>query len=999
MTARRLVFALALFTLAALATVGGVAAAAPINVYPARAEGFTASLNGEWSFKYTPALDAGADERFHAPDFDASAWKTIRVPSNWELQGFAEPHYALELKDGLGLYRRTFRVPAAWLGGRRVCLRFEGVAFGFEAWVNGVKVGASSASAYNPHTFDITDALQPDPNADNVLAVRVTTKPLGYEFDVNDDWALSGIYRDVTIFSVPATYVQDVATHTTLTPEGAADLHVTVNVSGPGVEVPGRLLAPGGETVREFELRQANGHYETVVRVARPLLWTAETPALYRLRLSLSAKGRPLQTIEERIGLREISIVEGVLRINGRPVKLRGVDHHDLAPDAGRAITEGEMRRDLQLMKQANINFVRTSHYPPNRRFIELCDELGFYVMDEVAIGFGEKHLEDPAYRENILARVGPTVTRDRDSPSVIVWSIGNENPITDVELEAGRRAKELDPTRPICYPKIGSYFAQTYQRIPEFVDIYAPHYPTNALLRDYARTLKRPTIFTEYAHALGLATDRIQEQWEIMQATPQFAGGAVWHFMDQGILRRSEKPVDLGKPTLYVWRDESHYYDTNGNDGTDGVVYSDRTPQTDFWEVRKVYSPVQILESVAAVRPGAQEIALTVENRHDFRALAGVKLAWSLRRNGTELRRGEVPLRAAARARETVRIPVNIPADAAGDVLTLDLRCLDEAGRQITERTVRLDLAGASRGAWLNDLPSAGEPGVSETEAEVKVTLPRWVMTVARQTGSLTISDRAGRVLVEGIYPHPGRKLTMAEARSARTAGTWHTSTLTKLDAPEIKVTRQGSTVLVEVRGRYPRPDAPEQSFVGGYEAKITPGGAVAVSYDYTPTNAKGTLTEAGLSVVLPPGLTEFRWIGQGPYSGYPGKDRLNEFGLFQLNREDLRFQGNRRGTELALLTTAAGAGVALACAAADVSVERDSERTLLSHNAVISGLGNKGVPPETTVDAAKTPRVAGSFTLVPLEEAWPSSLTRWFGKPSAAHEVFHPFYHSYDQ
>ncbi|HWW76862.1 MAG TPA: glycoside hydrolase family 2 TIM barrel-domain containing protein, partial [Pyrinomonadaceae bacterium] len=546
MPAGRFAFALALFTLAALATVRGVAAA-PINVYPARAEGFNASLNGEWLFKYTPALDAGTDEGFSAPAFDASAWKTIRVPSNWELQGFAEPHYALDLKDGLGLYRRTFRVPAAWLGGRRVCLRFEGVAFGFEAWVNGVKVGASTASAYNPHTFDITGALRPGANAENVLAVRVTTKPLGYEFDVNDDWALSGIYRDVTLFSVPETYVQDIATRTTLAADGAADLHVAVVVNGPGVEVRGRLLAPGVVTVREFELRQVNGRYEAVVRVARPLLWTAETPSLYRLRLSLSARGRPLQTIEERIGLREISIVDGVLLINGRPVKLRGVDHHDLAPDTGRAITEDEMRRDLQLMKQANVNFVRTSHYPPNRRFVELCDELGFYVMDEVAIGFGEKHLEDPAYRENILARVEPTVTRDRDSPSVIVWSIGNENPINDAELEAGRRAKELDPSRPICYPKIGSYFAQNYRRIPEFVDIYAPHYPTNAVLRDYARTLKRPTIFTEYAHALGLATDRIQEQWEIMQATPQFAGGAVWHFQDQGILRRGEKPVDPG--------------------------------------------------------------------------------------------------------------------------------------------------------------------------------------------------------------------------------------------------------------------------------------------------------------------------------------------------------------------------------------------------------------------------------------------------------------------
>ena len=987
--------ALALMTLAVLAPIGS--AAAPISVYPARAEGFTQSLNGAWSFKYIPALDAGADAGFHAPSFDVSAWKTIPVPANWELHGFAEPRYALELKDGLGLYRRTFRVPAAWRG-RRVCLRFEGVLFGFEAWVNGTKVGASRASAYNPSTFDITDALQSDPNADNVLAVQVTTKPLGYEFDVNDDWALSGIFRDVTLFSVPATHVQDVTTRTKLAADGAADLSVAVTVSQSAGEIRGKLLASGGETVREFELpRQANGRHEAVVRVAQPRLWTAETPALYRLQLTLSAGGKPLQTIEERIGLREISIVDGVLRLNGRPIKLRGVNRHDLNPEVGRAVTEEHMRRDLALMKQANINFVRTSHYPSHPRFIELCDELGFYVMCEVSIGKGEEHLEDPAYRENILARVEPTITRDKNRPSVIVWSIGNENPVTEVEQEAGRRAKQLDPSRPICYPKVGSYFSQNYQRIPEFVDIYAPHYPDNATLRDYARKLKRPTIVTEYAHALGLATDRVQEQWEILQATPQFAGGAIWHFMDQGILRRSPKPVDRSAPTTAVWLDTLRYYDTNRDDGADGIVYSDRTPQTDYWLVRKVYSPVQIAERSAVVQPGAQEIALTVENRHDFRALAGMKLAWSLQRNGAELQRGDVPLRAPARERETVRIAVNIPADAAGDVLALDVRCTDETGRQITERAVRLDLAEARRSAWLSSLPAAGKPSVTETE--VKITLRRWVVTVARPTGALTIRDRAGRVLVAGIYPHPGRKLTMAEERSAKSAGTWRTSTLTKLDAPEIKVTQQGSTVRLAVRGRYPRPEASEQAFVGGYQAEIAPSGAIAISYEYAPTNAKGRLSEAGLSVVLPSELTEFRWIGQGPHSGYPGKDRLNEFGLFHLNREDLRFQGNRRETELALLTTPGGAGVALATTEADVAVERAGEQTLLSHNAVISGLGNKFTPPETTVDAAKTQRIAGSFTLVPLEDAWPAALTRWFGKPVAAREVLRPFYHSYDQ
>lgn len=972
-----------------------------IKVWPARAEGFTQSLGGEWSFKYVPSLKAGDDADFYSPTFNVSAWKTIRVPSNWELQGFAEPGYDLKgLKDGLGLYRRMFRVPGVWRGDRRVILRFDGVAYGFETWVNGTKVGASSASAYNLHAFDITDALHRDAKADNVLAVQVTTKPFAYEFDVNDDWSLGGICRDVTLFSVPTTHAQDLTTRTKLTTDGAAELSVSVKVSQPGAEVGGRLFASDGETVCEFRLSpQTNGCFAAVVKVVQPQLWTAETPTLYRLQLLLSAKGQALQTIEERIGLREISIKDGVLLFNGHPFKIRGVNHHDLDWKDGRAITEEEMRRDLDLMKKGNINFIRTSHYAPNQRFLQFCDEMGFYVMDEVSIGKGEQHDNDPAYRDNILARVEATLARDKNHPSVIIWSIGNENPMTDLLLEAGRHAKKLDPTRPICFPMTPSVFRENYDKIPGFVDIYDEHYPGDVELRELAQKVRRPMVFSEYAHALGLAADRIQDQWERMQQTPQFAGGAIWHFQDQGILRASERPVDRGKSTPSVWLDKEHLYDVHGNDGCDGIVYPDRTPQADFWEVRKVYSPVQIFEIPAVVKPGTQEISFTVENRHDFRTLAGMKLAWSLQRNGVELQQGEFPLKAAAHEKETALIPVNIPRDAANDVLALNVRCFDEAELQITERVVRLDFFGTQHEGWLATLPATGKPDVTESETEIKIALPQWMLTVARTNGALSIKESDGRVLVAGIYPHPGRKFTMAEERASSKTHAWRASTLTQVKMPEVKVTQAGETVRLAVSGTYPGPGTNGQAFVGGYQLEITPSGAMNVSYDYAPTKAKGMLTEAGLSLVLPSEFTEFRWIGQGIYAGYPGKDQLNEFGLFHLNREDLRFQGNRRASELALLTTSTGAGVALVTKPADVAVQREGDHTLLSHNAVISGLGNKGEPPATEVKAEETDRIAGSFTVVPLGEKWPAPLIRWFGQPAAAKGILHPFYHSYDQ
>jgi hypothetical protein len=654
--------------------------------------------------------------------------------------------------------------------------------------------------------------------------------------------------------------------------------------------VRGKLLSPSGETLREFELpRGAEGRYASVVHVDSPQLWTAETPSLYRLQLTLSANGQPLQTLEERVGLREISIVDGVLKLNGRPIKLRGVDRHDEAPDVGRATRTANWQKDLQLMKQGNINFVRTSHSPPNEGFIAACDEAGIYVLCEVPLAHFQSSLKnDPAYRANVMARVEQTLGRDKNHPSVIAWSIGNENNVQDLLFEAGKHAKEVDPSRPICYP-------------------------------------------------------------------------------------------------------------THGTNGQDGILYADRTPQTDFWETRKVYAPVQFVETTAAVKPGPQEIALTVENRYDFRSLAGIKLAWTLERNGTAAEKGELPLRAPSHDRETLRIPLTIPTDTGADMLALNVRCLDEKGMAINERAVRLDLPGGPSDSWLTAAPAVAAK-VTQGPDDVRLDQGTWVLAVSRNTGAATITDKAGRVLVAGILPHAGRKLTDPERGRVKRLDMWPTSTLDKAEDVQVKVSQGPDGVKLEVSGRYPRPGAPEQSCIGGYVAEITTHGAMTIHYSYTPTAAKGSLAEAGLSVVVPR-ATEFRWIGQGPYCGYPGKDRLNDFGLFHLNRDDLRFQGNRRHTRVALLTTPTGAGVALLTEAADVAVERDDDQTLLSANALISGLGEKGRTPETLIDAAKTEKISGAFTLLPLQEAWPETLVRWFGKPAAAAEVYRPFYHSYDQ
>lgn len=969
--------------------------AQPVPLVP---EGATAAekLHGAWNFKYIAGAQIGADADFSNPAFSVADWKTLPVPSHWELHGFAEPKYG-GVNEGFGLYRRTFQVPKAWKG-QRIFLRFEGVLYGFEAWVNGRSIG-TWGSSYNPVSFDITDAV--NAVGDNILAVQVTTHNKGFDFDTNDCWGLSGIYRDVTLLAVPPTHLEDFTARTTLTGKNSAEVSLAV-VANDDAKVSARLFAPNGSQVGESAIPLGPDHRGSATfSVNKAQLWTAETPALYRLEIAVQVGKKTVQTVTAKIGLRQVTIENGVLTLNGKPIKLRGVDHHDIWPQEGRVATEELMRRDLALIQAANVNFIRTSHYPPHPRFLELCDELGIYVMDEVPFGFGDDHLKDPTYQDILYTRAEATIRRDKNHACVIVWSVGNENPNTPLTLATGQRVKELDPTRPMCFPQVGSYFERSYQELPEWVDIYAPHYPVVKTLQRYAAELKRPIIVTEYAHALGLATDRVQDEWEIMQASEHIAGGAVWMFQDQGILRTAAKPTDLATPSLYVWPDSTHYYDTSGNSGMDGIVYSDRTPQTDYWEVRKVYSPVQIKEQSLPIGPGEQTLLWHVENRYDFRSLKGLKLAWSLQRNGVEVKKGSVKLSAGPRSTQDVQVDVKLPKDVSHNFYTLALRCLDERGQALTERTLKLEEAAAKSRVTAELVATLARSSLklTETPEAFRVAHPQFTVALNRQTGAVTIADATGATLAEGGFPHVSRHFTEADNLRSRNNPIWNESFLRDPTSLAVEATQSDVGVSLHIRGRYVRPSAADQFLEGEQTLLITPTGAIEVSYEYLPQNATGSLLEAGLSFLVPSTATEFRWAGQGPFPGYPGKDRLNEFGLHHLNREDLNFQGNRRDVSVAMLTTPAGTGLLLASEPSDVAVENHAQGIVFSHNALLSGRGNKGVGPETSFRTEDVKHIAGKFILLPLSPAWPEAVSRWFGRPGQTVPVLRPFYRSFDQ
>lgn len=962
-------------------------------VSPAR-DGEMLLLNGMWRFKYVP--DAQPIVGFHRPDFNEAGWSEIRVPAHWEMEGFVEPRYAT-VDPGIGYYRRTVSVPAAWRG-KRVMLRFEGVLYGLRAWVNGRKVGEWDSS-FNPVTFDVSDALTWDGQPQRV-AVEVSTRSMAWEFDTMDCWGLSGIFRDVTLTAVPEVHLRDYSWMTTVAADGSAraTLHVETSAAS---RVRVQLAAPDGSSKHSFEVKtDSNGAGTVEWTIPRPLLWTAETPVLYTLNLTVG-EGSTAHSTQARVGIRQVSVDGGVLRLNGRPIKLRGINHHDIYPQGGRVTTEAEMRRDLELMRAANINFIRTSHYPPHPRFIELCDEMGFYVMCEVPFTFGERHLADPAFAPALERRARATVLRDRNRPSVLIWSVGNEHPITSLGTNAARYVKSLDPSRPLCFPTVGPEFErdiEQYLALPSFVEIFAPHYPTHRQLELYAARLDRPIIFTEFAHAMGLAMDRLEEQWKKMDDNPKIAGGAIWLFQDQGILRRADRPVDVTRPTPHVWRDSTHYYDTAGSSGADGIVYSDRTPQVDYWQVRRVYAPVGFNVGFKAGKAGQLRASIEISNRYDFRSLAGFHLSWTLAVNGTEIRSGTLPLSVEARGEE--RLELELPAETPSTIGVLALRCIGPSGEAVAERSFRAGVGGPAElaPAVIAEL-AVGQVHVQESPERLSILHPRLILEVDKRTGDTEIRDGDRVLLAWNLVPHLGRKLTMAEEERTSKTAVWRGAGIEAEFPPEVDFQRLAGGVRVQIRSRYVVPPVPGARLHGFANITVSNRGCLEVEYDFHVEGGSGQVLEAGMSLSCPRAGQALRWIGDGPFAGYPGKNALNDFGIFALSAEDLNFQGNRRAVELALLSGASGKGLALFCSPSDVAVEHVGDSLVLRHNRVVSGRGNTDIGPESVTDGAHLDRLAGRFTLLPLEREWPLSLRTWLGAVQKTPEAFRPYLHSYDQ
>lgn len=955
------------------------------------------SLNGAWKFKLYPTSDIGADTAFLQTQFNVNQWSDIKVPGHWELQGFSKPYYGKVKVDGTGLYRRDFTVPASWKG-NPVYIAFDGVLYGYSVWINGYFAGKFT-SAFNRHTFDISQFVQADQK--NIIAVKVDKLPRAWEFDIFDCWSISGIYRDVTLFSLPKIHINDLAVKTHLKNNFATiDLKTIIEKTSKSkfskkILVAGKLIDTSGKIVKEFSLENNDIKsksdklaFSNNIQIENPKLWTAETPHLYTLEISVLEKNNLLQKYSQKIGIREISWNNAVLKLNGKPIKLRGIDHHDLTPDNGRAVTEAEMLHDLKLMREANINFIRTSHYPPHPRLLELCDSLGFYVMDEVPFGWGDDLLSNKSYLPNLLTRAQATVERDKNHPCIIIWSVGNENPFTPICFETGKYVKKMDETRPFCYPQVGSYFGKSFSNnIPDSVDVLAPHYPRVNDLKKWAVKFKKPMIITEYAHSFGLDFGTMEDEWEIMYAHPKLAGGAVWHFFDQGILRKSDKKISKNEYTEYTWKDAENYYDTGEiREGVDGIVYSDRTPQVDYWQVRKVYSPVMPLGDTLAYDKEKSSLSFKLNNRYDFTNLSEIGCRWELFADTAMLKSGNCLL--SCNPHDTVLITINssIPEELNATYYYLKLKFLDKKSYQLNEKTYIVSTENEKENLLVKLNVKTSKPTVKDNQ----ILNENYHLTFGKSNGALQLNNQDNEpIIIGGPYARIHRKPTMASKKLGNFLQKNSDATFEKYILGTQKVNYKFITN-----------NAQEPSLKGNIGYTFSDSGYIKVNYKLMPDSTqKINTTETGVSFLLPLSFTEFRWIGKGPYASYPGKTRLNEFGFYHLTADDIYFQGNRADVDCAIFSDSKGNGLVLLADKANIVVERTPEGILVSHNAYVSGRFNKGNTPELFYSFEDIKEISGSFVILPITKNWKPEMEQLFGKPSEKVVPYCPFYNSYDQ
>ncbi|WP_235519637.1 glycoside hydrolase family 2 TIM barrel-domain containing protein [Sphingomonas sp. Leaf22] len=832
------------------------------------------SLDGQWRF-HRSATPETRPVGFERPDYDVAGWGTVAVPGILQAQGQGTPvfvgsGYPFPMDqpridhrlNEVGSYRREVTVPAHFTG-RRMLLTIGAAGAAYYLWVNGQRIGYSEDSKL-PAEFDVTAAMRP---GRNTVAIELYRYADGSYLEDQDFWRVNGIERSVTLYAAPATHLRDIDVRAGLA-NGFRDGTLALNVAVAGANATVRVRASVLDGGRAVLTREGAPDAQRTVRLTGDLpavrAWSAETPDLYTLLVELlDAKGRVVEATQRRIGFRTVAIEDGEVRVNGRRIMIRGVNRHEHDPHTFRIVSEATLRRDLELMKAANVNAVRTSHYPNDPRLYELADAVGLYVMDEANIeshGYLSQAQQSgdfegtllgykPEWKAAHLDRVERMVERDKNHPSILFWSLGNETGVGTSFEAAAKWVKARDDTRLVSF--LGHSMSGWRHPTNAYVDIFAPMYDDVEKMVDYAERpeFTQPLILCEYAHAMGNSLGNFEDYWDVIRAHRKLQGGFVWDWVDQTILRKDAAGRDY-------WA-QGRDFVADGDDSPvgDGVIRSDRTPDPEYYEMAKVYAPI------AFARAGDGFVVL---NRHDHIDLSRFTLDYAVLEDGRAVATGRVAIPAVAAGQ---RAPLSLtlpPARDAAAERMLVLRARTKAGA--IPLVAAGHVVGYEQFALSPPRPLAAAQGSTppvDGGDVLRLAAGDAVLEIDGATGLVRRYARGRTTLLSGGAPDFWRAPTDNDVGTGMTKShrMWEQfSNNRRLDAIAI----DGDAIVV-------RHDMGVGSVKVTTRWTMDAGGVARAAVRFVPL--RDNLPDPpriGMQFRTPPSLDRIRWYGRGPWESY---------------------------------------------------------------------------------------------------------------------------------
>ncbi len=877
------------------------------------------SLNGPWKFSWAP-VPAQAPDTFYTRGFDDRDWAAIPVPSNWELEGYGtaiytnitypfkpvDPPHPPANDNPTGSYRKTFTVPEAWRD-MQITLTFGGVSSAYFVWVNGRRVGYSEDSMLPTH-FDITPYLQ---SGENLLAVQAYRYSDASYLEDQDHWRLSGIQRDVYLSAAPRVQLYDFFVQTDLDKDYRdAELAIrpriknysdrqdlkgyTVNAVLYDADQTAILDTPltidAQDIYRESFPQRGNNPFGLLSStVKNPRKWSAEDPYLYTLVLTLTDdRGKHLESRSCRVGFRETELKDGELHVNGQPVLLYGVNRHDHHPRTGKVVSEADMLRDILTMKRFNINAVRTSHYPNDERWYELCDEYGLYLIDEANLethDIGGQLSNDPAYADAFLQRAVRMVERDKNHPSIIFWSLGNESGSGYNHAAMAKWIQYYDRTRFVHYE--GAQTTGGRQQVedellrdPDYVDMVSRMYAPIEYMVAQATWEEedRPVIWCEYAHSMGNSTGNLFKFWDAIRAHPRLIGGFIWDWKDQGLLQTLDDGTEY-----YAYGGDMGDTDINsGNFCLNGIVDPATEPKPALWECKKVFQPVRFESD------NIQSGEITLTNRHHFTNLKRLTIEWELQENGRAIQSGRIdPVDLGPGAATTITVPFNKPEPQAGAEYFLKVSAQlkeDENWAPQGHEVAWEQFALPFDQSWpvVTDLPALK---LKESRSVIDITGENFEIIFDKRSGHLVSFQYRGDELIHSpLIPNFWRPSTDNDRGGINTPDSlsvWRHANK-RMSLQSIKAHMPGgSSGPVELTAVFQLPQIEAELFLNYI---VYGDGTIAVYNAFSldgPTDLP-MLPKYGMQLELPRQYDTLTYFGRGPHENYLDRRLSADVGLY---------------------------------------------------------------------------------------------------------------------